>query len=275
MQLDCSGRVLERERHRLILKLTEERAVVSVAELVELLDASEATVRRDIGAMSDRGEIRRVRGGAEALTPRHRPHLVGTPLALSQGMQADQKRAIARAAAALPGPGESIIIGGGSTTYCLVEFLATRELDILTNSFPVAAHLVANSRNRITLPGGTVFREQSIVLSPFEADVTGHFWAHTMFAGCYGINSFGIMEADPLIVQSQLRLLARADRLVVMADSRKLRQRSSMVVAPLGRVSIFITDDGARAEELEPLRAAGVEVMVVPVERDGRLIDVA
>jgi DeoR/GlpR family transcriptional regulator of sugar metabolism len=48
-----------------------------------------------------------------------------------------------------------------------VEFLENSDLDILTNSFPIAAKLFATSRNRITLPGGTIFREQNIVLSPF------------------------------------------------------------------------------------------------------------
>ncbi len=67
--------VLERERHRIIRNLVEDRSVVSVTELVELLVASEATIRRDIAAMADRGELRRVRGGAEALRPRHQAHL--------------------------------------------------------------------------------------------------------------------------------------------------------------------------------------------------------
>jgi len=47
-----------------------------------------------------------------------------------------------------------------------------------------------------------------------------------------------------------------------MADSRKLRQRSSMIVAPLARITTVVTDGGAAPEELEMLRAAGVEVVV-------------
>ena len=37
--------VLERERHNLILKLIDERSIVSVADLLDLLGASEATLR--------------------------------------------------------------------------------------------------------------------------------------------------------------------------------------------------------------------------------------
>jgi DeoR family ulaG and ulaABCDEF operon transcriptional repressor len=60
-----------------------------------------------------------------------------------------------------------------------------------------------------------------------------------------------------------------------MADSRKLRQRSSMVVAPLSRIATVVTDSGAAPEELEMLRAAGIETVVVaadeaPIEAAGK-----
>ncbi len=258
--------MLERERQRLILRTAEERSVVSVPDLCELLGASEATIRRDISGMAERGEVRRVRGGVEALQPRYEPHLVGTPFVFSQDVQAAQKRAVAREAAARMRRGESVIIGGGSTTFCLAEFLEDRELDIMTNSFPLAAHLVSHSRNRITLPGGTVYREQSIVLSPFD-DVTQHFLGRSFYTSCFGLNRFGMMENDPLIVQSQNKLLASAERVVVLADSRKLRQYSSMIVIPLARIATVITDWEATPEEVEPFRAAGIEV-VIAAEQD-------
>ncbi len=257
--------MLERERHTIILKLVGDRSIVSVVELAGLLNASEATIRRDINALAEQGAVRRIRGGAEALRPRHEAHLVGMPFALSKDQCVAEKRAIARAAARLIEGDESIIIQGGTTTYALVEFLVDTELDILTNSFPIAARLLETSRNRITLPGGTLFREQNIVLSPFDNDATSNFHARTMFAGCYGIGRFGITETDPLIVQAETRLLRRAERLVVMADSRKLRNQSSMVVAGLDRISVLVTDSGARAEELEVFRAAGIQLIVVEV----------
>ena len=84
------------------------------------------------------------------------------------------------------------------------------DVDILTSSFPLAMHLVNNSRNRITLPGGTIYREQSIVLSPFDSETTRHFCGRLFFTSCFGLNRFGMMENDPLIVQSQSRLMASA-----------------------------------------------------------------
>ncbi|HTV96165.1 MAG TPA: DeoR/GlpR family DNA-binding transcription regulator [Steroidobacteraceae bacterium] len=257
--------MIEAERHRLILKLLAERSVLAVNQLCEILGVSEATARRDINALADASRLRRIRGGAEALAPRHEMHLVGVPFELNQGIGAEQKSAIARAAVELIQEGESIIINGGTTTYAMVEFLLGRELDILTNSIPILSRLLARSRNRVTVPGGTVYREQNIVLSPYESDTIAHFWGQKLFTGCYGLNRFGLMEADPLIVRAAMRLLARAEELIVLADSRKFRQRSSMVVAPIERISTLITDARATEAELEPFRKAGIRVITTQV----------
>src|SRR4029077_15448205 len=132
--------------------------------------------------------------------------LVGMPFAMSQTINVPQKRAIARAAAQLIYAGEGILINGGTTTLGLVEFLQNHELDILTNSFPIAAQLLATSR-----PGDTIFREQNIVLSPFENDVAENFCGNRLFTGCYALNCFGLMETDPLIVQALRKLLRQSE----------------------------------------------------------------
>ncbi len=53
----------ERERHRIILSAVQEKSVVTIQDISELTEASEATIRRDIAALHVQGKIRRVRGG--------------------------------------------------------------------------------------------------------------------------------------------------------------------------------------------------------------------
>jgi DeoR family transcriptional regulator, ulaG and ulaABCDEF operon transcriptional repressor len=255
--------VLEAERHRMILRILEERSIVGVTDFVELLSSSDATVRRDIASLAEEGKLRRVRGGAEAINPRLQAHLVGMPFAMSEAVAVAQKRAIAKAASVLIDDNDS------TTTYALVEFLAIRQLDILTNSLPIVTRLLSTSRNRVSMPGGTVYREQNIILSPFEHDATAHFWARKAFVGCYGISRHGVMEADPLIVQAEARLLKRTEQVIVMADSRKLSKHSSIVVLSLENVSAFITDEGANESDLEPIRRAGVNVIVARMDAEG------
>ena len=268
--------MLEKERHNLILKLVDERSIVSVGDLLDLLGASEATIRRDINALAEKGEVKRIRGGAEAVRPRHQPHLVGMPFAMSQDVSVPQKRAIARAAAALIAPGESIIINGGTTTFALVEFLENSDLDILTNSFPIAAKLFATSRNRITLPGGTIFREQNIVL------VAVRERHHRELLGQQAVRR--LLRAEPLRHDgSRSADRAGADQ---AAEAQRTRHRdgrqlascaskSAMIVAGLDRINTIVTDDGARPEELEDFRSAGIKVIVAKVTPEDEMKKIA
>lgn len=257
--------MIERERHAAILNLLRDKPIVTVVELAESLQASVATVRRDINALAGKGELRRVRGGAEAVHTTAQPRLAGTPFAVNRSLAVAEKRAIGKAAAELVAPGDSIIINGGTTTLAMVEFLPRRDLNVLTSSFPIAARLLETGSNRISVPGGTIFPEQNIILNPFESDSIDNFRADKMFTGCFGIGRFGMTDADPLVVRSELRLMRLAHRLIVLADHRKLRQSGSMVVVGLDRIATLITDDGADEKDLEKFRAAGVQVIVAPV----------
>ncbi|WP_029040434.1 DeoR/GlpR family DNA-binding transcription regulator [Cucumibacter marinus] len=253
----------ENERHRIILATVQARPVASVADLVEITGASEATIRRDIASLHMQGKLKRIRGGAEAVNPPEQSALIGRPFAVNETMNLAAKRAIARVAAEMCKDGEQIIINGGTTTYQMVPHLVSMRLSVFTNSFPIAEYLLHNSRNNVVIPGGTVYREQNVILSPFGGVVASHFYARKMFIGCQGLGPVGLMEADPLIVQSELGLIDQADELICLADSSKLRARTSLILCPLKRVHTVITDAGIRDEDRRMLEDAEVKLIVV------------
>ncbi|KFC71353.1 Transcriptional regulator, DeoR family [Devosia sp. LC5] len=266
----------ETERHRVILAAVQARPVATVAELVDMTGTSEATIRRDIAALHVRGELRRVRGGAEAVNPPEQGGLMGRPFSVNETINMTAKRAIARAAAELCRDGEPIIINGGTTTYQMVHHLTARRLSVFTNSFAIAEFLIQNSRNSVVIPGGTIYREQNVILSPFGGVVASHFYAKRMFIGCQGIGQHGLMEADPMIVQSELGLIGQADELIVLADSSKFSGRSSLILCGLDRITAVITDSGIRDEDRQMLETAGVRLIVVETTAHaGRQITVA
>ncbi len=256
----------EKERHRIILSAVQDRPVVTVAELVALTDSSEATIRRDIAALHVQKKLRRVRGGAESITPPQFVGLAGRPFSVNEAINAQQKRAIARAAVELCADGDAIIINGGTTTFQMVHPLASKRMQIFTNSFPIAEHLLKHSKNTIILSGGVIYREQNIILSPFDNDVTRNFYARRMFMGAQGLGPLGLMEADPLLIQAEQKLIGQADELVVLADSSKFRSRSSLILCPLDRITTVITDEGIPDSAAQMLEQAGVRVIAAPVE---------
>lgn len=252
----------EKERHRIILSAVQEKPVVTVAELVDLTESSEATIRRDIAALHVQKRLRRVRGGAEALSPPQFVGLAGRPFRVNEIMHQREKQAIAKAAAALCADGDSVIINGGTTTFQMVNHLAARRLQVFTNSFPIAEHLLKHTRNTVMVSGGTIYREQNIILSPFDNDVTRNFWARRMFMGAQGLGPLGLMETDPLLIQAEQKLIDQADELVVLADSSKFSRRSSLILCPLKRISTVITDDRISDQDAAMLEAAGVSLIV-------------
>lgn len=255
----------EKERHGIILSAVQDRPVVTVAELCGLTGASEATVRRDIASLHVAKKLRRVRGGAEALTPRPFPGLAGRPFALNETRNIKQKQAIARAAVDLLEEGEPIIINGGTTTFQMVHPLATRRCQVFTNSFPIAEHLLKNSKNSVLISGGVIYREQNIVLSPFDNDVTRNFYARRMFLGAQGVGPLGVMEADPLIIQAEQKLIGQADEVVLLVDSTKFASRSSLVLCPLDRIDVLVTDEGIGDRDAAMIEAADIELVVAPI----------
>ncbi|MEP2029262.1 MAG: DeoR/GlpR family DNA-binding transcription regulator [Paracoccaceae bacterium] len=252
----------EKERQRLILSAVEERPVATVAELCSLTGASEATIRRDIATLDQLEQLRRVRGGAEALSPPQFVGLAGRPFSVNETMRIEEKQSIAAAAVDLCEDGDAIIINGGTTTFQMVHPLASRRMQVFTNSFPIAEHLLKHSKNTIMLSGGTIYREQNIILSPFENDVTRNFCARRMFMGAQGLGPLGLMEADPLLIQAEQKLIGQADELVVLVDNTKFEQRSSLVLCPLRRINTVITDDQISDKAASMLEAAEVTLIV-------------
>ena len=252
----------EKERHTIILSAVEERPVVTVFELCNLTGASEATIRRDIATLDENKQLRRVRGGAEALSPPQFVGLAGRPFSVNETMRIAEKQAIAAAAVEMCEDGDAIIINGGTTTFQMVHPLASHRMQVFTNSFPIAEHLLKHSKNTIMLSGGTIYREQNIILSPFENDVTRNFCARRMFMGAQGLGPLGLMEADPLLIQAEQKLIGQADELIVLADSTKFERRSSLVLCPLNRITTVITDDQISDKAAAMLEAAEVTLNV-------------
>jgi len=264
--------MLEKQRQQLILDILDEKRFVSVRTLSPQLGASEATIRRDITKMAARGELNKIRGGAEVISGKtgqiHRPHLKGSVFLADKEKHAGNKRLIAQKAVDLCEEGEAIIINGGSSTYMMGEFLSDRQLNILTNSFVLAKLLEENSINQVTLPGGEIYRKQEIILSSFEHDTIQYYHGSKMFMGTPGICDAGVMESDPLLIRAEQKLRKQADKLIVLADSSKLGKRSNFIFSPLSDVDVLITDSNADAELVRRFEAQGIEVIIVAATMD-------
>jgi DeoR family ulaG and ulaABCDEF operon transcriptional repressor len=257
------------ERERAIFALLQKRdGFVSFRELEKNIDASPATLRRDLGRLDEAGYIDRVRGGARL--PQHdvrqvsgaEDHLAGRPFDLNVRLMPEEKMAIGRAAAALCRDGSSVMIDGGSTTLQMCQYLAGRNLQVFTNSLHIVRALLPQPDIKILLPGGSVFREQDIILSATGDDAMPRFHAPKFFMGAAAIGPQGIMNSDIHVVAAERRLIDRADELIVLVDHTKFHGSSGNVVCGLEVIDIVVTDAGVSEKDVAMFENAGTQVII-------------
>jgi DeoR family ulaG and ulaABCDEF operon transcriptional repressor len=120
---------------------------------------------------------------------------------------------------------------------------------------------------RVTVPGGEVYREQNIIVSAYEHDTAiDHFYASKMFMGAQAIRPQGLIEGDPILIKTEQKLLKQADELIVLVDGSKFAPGGSLILCPLERIRLLITDTSAPPEAFAMLEGQGVRVEVVGEE---------
>lgn len=255
------------EREKLILEAVGKTGFVSYRGLEAQLDASPATIRRDLTRLEEAGRIVRVHGGAKTPSgdaPRAdgAPHLIGTPFDQSITEHLDAKRAIGRAAAALCLPGEGVMIDGGTTTLQMCPHLAGLDLQVLTNSLHIVNALLPQAGTRILVPSGTVFREQNIILAAAGEESMPRFHAPKLFMGAAAVGPQGVMQADVVLVAAERRLIDRAEDVILLVDSSKFRSSSGTIVCGLDEVDTVITDNRVSERAADAIRRAGPKLII-------------
>lgn len=227
-----------------------------------MLDVSQVTVRRDLAHLAKSGEVVRTRGGAYAA---HH----GTdwePLwDAKYNEQSREKTAIARSAASLVTPGDTLLLDSGSTMARVAEELRG-PCKVVTVDLKVAQLLASRSDATIevSIAGGAIRRGIYSVTGPYAEDVLSQIHVDVTFLAADGVDAeAGITNAAFEEVPVKRRLIAAGRKVILVADSSKVRKVALAAVAPLSTVSTFVVDDGISHEDLVDIQEAGVDVTVV------------
>lgn len=249
------------ERRRHILAITRARGVVSLADLSEALEVSAATVRRDVSRMEDEGLLRRTRGGAAlpSALAHEATYLEKT------GEARDEKAAIASAAARLVQPGDSILVGPGTTTLALAEQLRTvPELTVVTNSLLVIQAFAGNPSIEVVSTGGILRRSIHALVGPPAGQSLARLRASRVFLSGNGLTAErGLTTPNMLVATCDQALAAAGQQVIVLVDHTKVGLETMCQTVPPNDIDILFTDSAADAGEVERLRQAGIDVHVV------------
>jgi DeoR family ulaG and ulaABCDEF operon transcriptional repressor len=178
------------------------------------------------------------------------------------------ERAIGRCAAAMCHEHDTVIVSGGTAAYGMADYLAHKPMRVLTNSFSVARRLFASRHTEVILTGGRIYAERNVMLGPFDAEEARHYYASKLFLGIRGLSQRGLVENEPLLIQSERRLLTQAQQVVVLADSSAFANRDGMFLCGLHQVACVITDARADDASVQMLERQGIIVHVASPEAD-------
>jgi DeoR family transcriptional regulator of aga operon len=244
-----------RRRREDILNLVLAHDFVAVQDLSRQFGVSIVTIRGDLDDLADQGLLRRVRGGAVA-SLRRAPEV---PYEERNDTYATEKALIARAAVALLGKGDTVLLDVGTTTMAIAREIVARtdleDVTVVTNGLNIAATLEpATLRVQVLVTGGSLRPLQHSLVGPMAGMMLQKLRASIAFIGADGVHpEHGISTTNAPEADMKQRLLESARRRVVVADASKFSREALLRVCDLAEVDLVLT-----AGDIEPDVVAAV-----------------
>ncbi|RMG65838.1 MAG: DeoR/GlpR transcriptional regulator [Chloroflexi bacterium] len=248
------------ERQNQILQLLARNQRITVAEVCETFEVSEATARRDLEALAEQGKLQRVHGGAIAL--REAPP--EAPILQREREQAAEKIRIGLAAAALVQDGETVFLGSGSTVLEAARALRTKEsLTVITNSLPVINTLAGLPNITLICLGGQLRKSELSFIGHITEQALTEVRADKVLLGIRAISLDHGLTNDYLAETMTDRAILRVGReVILLADHTKLGRVAPAFVAPVESIHTLVTNSAAPSDFLEALRERGIRLIV-------------
>jgi DeoR/GlpR family transcriptional regulator of sugar metabolism len=257
--------VLVEERRQRVLDLVSKQGFVALADLAQAIQVSESTIRRDLDYWHHQGALKRTHGGAIYIGD-------GSPLPALEdrtSSQLEEKRALARAAAARVRDGDAILLDGGTTTLEVARLLAGRSLQVVTNSLPIASLFASSRDTDLVMLGGYVYPKTGVALGPFTVRMLEDVHVHQAILSVGGITAKGFFNSNLLLVETERQMMRCADEVVVVADHTKFGRQALAFLCEPAAVDTLIVDAGVSAEQRALVENAGPRLIVAGDPADG------
>ncbi len=264
-----SVHMLAQQRHEIILDMIRRDGSVRVRELVDLLEISDMTVRRDLDLLDANGLLTKVHGGATrvAMLTTEEPGFEA-----KQTRQADEKTSIAHAAAQLVEPGFAVGLTAGTTTWQLANHLLDiPNLTVITNSPSVAQVFYRLSDHSVTtiLTGGIRTPSDALV-GPLATAALSALHLDLVFMGVHGMDPIHGYSTPNLAEAETNQAFVRSARgLVVVADHTKWMTPGLATIAALGDADHVVTGSKIDAAARDCFAAFDTELILVDDDASG------
>lgn len=245
------------ERQQKILQALKKRSRLSLPELEKMLDASPATVRRDLSFLESVGKVVRTHGGVLL------PSEVDGEFSFDRKSRREYsvKIAIAKEAAELVKDGESVFVDSGTTAFEVGRRLLEREkLTIFTNSIPLLGEKPAAGCRLVAL-GGELRVVSLALVGAGALEWMRRLTFDFAFIGASGIDAAqGPCTTELSEAGVKGAAVEAARRAILLADASKWRQTAPIRFADWRQIDDVFTDYEPGPEESATLTSNGVRL---------------
>lgn len=223
-------------RQRIMAQLLEKQQV-TVKQLAESMDVSDATVRRDLRALADEHGLELNHGGASLSSSRDYSYQAKTLRSM------ESKRVVGRLAAQLIKDGDSIFLDSGTTCSQIVPFLKQRRnLTLVANSTRIAFEM-ESSATRLFMLGGEYRSDRMDTIGPMAIATLETLRGYTAFIGTDGISmDFGPSASDIESAHLHRQVVHNASSTVLLVDQTKFGSASLFQIVDWSYVKVVVTD---------------------------------
>jgi len=262
-----SKNLIPAQRRQRILEYLQVHRSVRSTVLRDLLDASDATIRRDLEWLEQRGLVVRSHGGATLIQRMQQEAFYNT----SEQIHPREKALIGQAAAGLIEDNETVFLNNGTTaTEVMLALVQRKELQgitIFTNN--VSAVLAAQDAPfHVILLGGAFRPRSNSLVGRFATETLRQVYAHKVILGVDGV---GLKHGctSPISLEAEIGRLM-IDRCLgptlVVADHSKWGVIAQYQVARMDQVDMLISDSGFPPESRNALENTGVELRIADAD---------
>jgi DeoR family fructose operon transcriptional repressor len=246
------------ERQHRIEEYIQSVEFVSLEELSKQLGVSVSTVRRDLNILEAGGTIKRTHGGARLLNPKSDEFA----FTARDTHELAEKEIIGKVCADLIRPGQTVIMDAGTTVYHVAKQLQDRNLQIVTNSLPVANLFIAVQRTEVVVSGGVIYPRLGVLVGPLAVKSFSDLHADVAVMGAGGVTLEGFTNSHGLLIDIQRAMMRSAGKVVFCLDHTKLGRKSVAFLCGMERHPTIVTDNAASNELIVELRNRGLEILI-------------
>lgn len=248
--------MLKQERHDLIMRQINLHNRVLSSDLVQLINVSEDTIRRDLQEMSDASLLFKVHGGALSKSY----HSIFDD---SDVYAKEDKIVIAKKAAKLVKDGMVVLTGGGTTILELAKQLPENiNATFFTISPLVALELAKYPNIEVILIGGLFSKNSQITYGGHVISQLYDINVDLCLLGTSAIDpKNGLTDTDWEINQLKKAMLNCAKKVAVLCISEKLNTSLRLKLTSLENINYLITELDINNEKLIDYQAKELKII--------------